>query len=140
MKSYLAQCLFYYGEVGDSDSLAWAGLLLRQRRSGAKRRDKLSLGRIFTTGLPQEELGGYHSHRQMLEYATHQRREKVTVTSHIRLLIVSEMTAANYPFRLTWRNKTGSATTRSEFFPRPGTFAVSPWGGASGPNHPPCYD
>ena len=35
---------FYYGEVADIDSLAWGDPLLRKRRLGGKRSDKLSLG------------------------------------------------------------------------------------------------
>ena len=61
MKKYLILCRLYYGGVGDIDSLDLGDIPLRKRRLGEKRRDKLSLDRIFITGLPQEDANRYYS-------------------------------------------------------------------------------
>ena len=49
----------YYGKFRDSDTRAWGNLMLRKRRL-EQRQDKLSLDRVFTTGLPQGEAGRYY--------------------------------------------------------------------------------
>ena len=50
---------FCYEKVRDIGTLDWGDLLLRKRRLG-ERRDKFSLDRVVTTGLHQEEAGGYY--------------------------------------------------------------------------------
>ena len=52
---------FYYGKVGGIDSIDWGNLLLRRRDLSAKRLDRMSLGGIFTIGLPLEDAGRYYS-------------------------------------------------------------------------------
>ena len=52
----------YYWEVGDIDSIAYGNLLLRKRQLSGKRPKRLgrlSLGGIFTIGIPQGEVDRY---------------------------------------------------------------------------------
>ena len=51
----------YYDRARDSDLLDGPNLLLYRRRRFKERHGGLSLGDIFTTGLPQEDVGRYHS-------------------------------------------------------------------------------
>ena len=50
---------FYYGEVSGSGDLGRESLLIHKRPLG-ERENRFCLNRIFTTGLPQEELGMYY--------------------------------------------------------------------------------
>ena len=52
----------YYERARDSDLLAWGGIFFGGgKRLAGRRLGQLHLGDIFTTGLPQEDVGRYSS-------------------------------------------------------------------------------
>ena len=57
----MAPFLFTAGKSNVEISSCARDLLVRKRRLGEKRRGKLHLDRIFTTGLPQEGANRYYS-------------------------------------------------------------------------------